>query len=65
LDSTLEPNAIVTVWAGAGRGSQAQVVQVLAHQQYSASGLLVPSAILRFEDGTTGIVPLHVLDRIG
>jgi hypothetical protein len=65
LDSALEPNAIVTVWAGAGRGSQAQVVQVLAHQQYSASGLLVPSAILRFEDGTTGIVPLHVLDRIG
>ena len=65
LDSTLEPNAIVTVWGGASRGSQAQVVQVLAHQQYSASGLLVPSAILRFEDGTTGIVPLHILDRIG
>jgi hypothetical protein len=65
LDSALEPNAIVTVWAGARRGSQAQVLQVLAHQQYSASSLLVPSAILRFEDGTTDIMPLHILDRIG
>jgi hypothetical protein len=65
LDSTLEPNAIVTVWAGTRRGSRAQVLQVLAHQQYSDSGLLVPSAILRFEDATTGIVPLHMLDRIG
>jgi hypothetical protein len=65
LDSALEPNAIVTVWAGARRGSEAQVLQVLAHQQYSVSGLLVPSAILRFEDGTTEILPLHILDRIG
>lgn len=65
LDSTLETGAIVTVWTGTRRGSQAQVLQVLAHRQYSAAGLLVPSAILRFEDGTTDIMPLHVLDRLG
>jgi hypothetical protein len=65
LDSTLEAGAIVTVWAGGRRGSQAQVLQVLARQQYSSAGLLVPSAILRFEDGTTGTAPLHTLDRLG
>jgi hypothetical protein len=65
LDSTLEAGAIVTVWAGGRRGSQAQVLQVLARRQYSAAGLLVPSAILRYEDGTTGIAPLHTLDRLG
>jgi hypothetical protein len=65
LDSTLEAGAIVTVWAGGRRGSQAQVLQVLARRQYSAAGLLVPSAILRFEDGPTGIAPLHTLDRLG
>jgi hypothetical protein len=65
LDSTLEAGAIVTVWAGGRRGSQAQVLQVLARRQYSAAGLLVPSAILRFDDGTTGIAPLHTLDRLG
>jgi hypothetical protein len=65
LDSTLETGAIVTIWTGTRRGSQAQVLQVLAHRQYGAAGLLVPSAILRFEDGSTDIVPLHVLDRLG
>jgi hypothetical protein len=65
LDSTLEAGAIVTVWAGGRRGSQAQVLQILARRQYSATGLLVPSAILRYEDGTTGIAPLHTLDRLG
>jgi hypothetical protein len=65
LDSTLDAGAIVTVWAGGRRGLQAQVLQVLARRQYSAAGLLVPSAILRFEDGTTGIAPLHTLDRLG
>ncbi|MGO8949026.1 MAG: hypothetical protein ACLQUY_15540 [Ktedonobacterales bacterium] len=64
LDCTLDTGAIVSVWAGSRRGSPAQVVQVLARRQYSAAGLLVPSAILRFEDGTTGIVPLHSLDRL-
>jgi hypothetical protein len=64
LDSTLEAGAVVTVWAGGRRGMQAQVLQVLARRQYSAAGLLVPSAILRFEDGATAIAPLHTLDRL-
>jgi len=65
LDSMLEPGAIVTVWTGERRGARAQVLQVLARQQYNAAGLLVPSAIVRFEDGATALMPLHILDRIG
>ena len=65
LDSTLTAGAIVSVWAGTRRGLPAQVLQVLQRRQYSAAGLLVPSAILRFEDGTTSMEPLASLDRIG
>jgi hypothetical protein len=65
LDSMLEPGAIVTIWTGERRGARAQVLQVLARQQYNAAGLLVPGAIVRFEDGATAIMPLHILDRIG
>jgi hypothetical protein len=65
LDSMLEPGAIVAVWASEQHGARAQVLQVLVHQHYNAAGLLVPSAIVRFEDGATAIMPLHILDRIG
>ena len=64
LDSTLEPGAIVWVWAGARRGSAAKVLQLPSRGQYSSAGLLVPSAILQFEDGSTEVAPLHTLDRL-
>jgi pyruvate/2-oxoglutarate dehydrogenase complex dihydrolipoamide acyltransferase (E2) component len=65
LRSTLEPGARVMAWAGAHRGMPAQIIQMPQRRHYSEAGLLVPGAILRFEDGSTDIVPLHLLDRIG
>lgn len=65
LDGVISAGARVYVIAGERAGGHGVVTHVFARRQFIANGLLVPCAMLRFDDGTTAMEPLHTLQRIG
>jgi hypothetical protein len=65
LDSAIVPGAWVTVASGQLRGARGQVAYLFSRPQSIEQGMLFPCANVRLEDGSSVVVPLHTLDRIG
>lgn len=64
-DGALVVGARVNVALGPLRGARGEVLYIFTRQQMTESGVLAPSATVRFEDGSIRVLPLHALDRIG
>lgn len=64
-DSSFAPGAMVGVAAGERRGMSGVIVHLFTRRQPTAAGFLAPSASVRLDDGSTVVLPLHALDRIG
>ncbi len=63
-DSRIVAGAYVTIAAGQQRGKHGEVLHVFTRRQLDSLGVLSPCVSVRFEDGTSGVVPVHQLDRI-
>jgi hypothetical protein len=57
--------AKVAVMAGRFRGQEGEIARVYERPQRVEPGFFVPCAGVRLEDGSTVVMPLHALDRIG
>lgn len=64
-DSGLASGVMVGVAAGERRGMSGVIAHLFTRRQATAAGFRVPSASVRLDDGSTVVLPLHVLDRIG
>lgn len=65
LPASLEPGAQVRIAEGPHRGAAGEIVHVFSRRQLDAAGALVPCVLVRLDDGTARVLPLHVLDRTG
>jgi hypothetical protein len=65
VDSRIVPGTRIAVSAGQQRGLRGGVRHVFTRRQLDANGLLVSCAVVRFDDGTAAVMPIHELDRIG
>jgi hypothetical protein len=64
-DDTIASGARIRVVAGSWRGMRGEAMHVFARRQLTDLGLLVRAARVRLEDGTSPVVPLNFLERIG
>jgi hypothetical protein len=64
-DDNIIIGARVRLVAGLQRGGRGEVVNVFAHRQVVEPGLLVRAVRLRLEDGTSPVVPVNSVERIG
>lgn len=64
-DDNIVIGARVRLVAGHQRGGHGEVVNVFAHRQVVEPGLLVRAVRLRLEDGTSPVVPVNCVERIG
>lgn len=65
LDASLVVGCRVRVISGALQGAHGELIYLFGRQQFGPNAMLTQSARLRLEDGSTRIVPVGVLDRIG
>jgi hypothetical protein len=64
-DDNIVIGARVRLSAGQQRGARGEVVNVFAHRQVVEPGLLVRAVRLRLEDGTSPVVPVNCVERVG
>jgi hypothetical protein len=64
-DDNIVIGALVRLTAGQQRGASGEVVNVFAHRQVVAPGLLVRAVRLRLDDGTSPVVPINCVERVG
>jgi hypothetical protein len=64
-DDNIVIGARVRLSAGQRRGARGEVVNVFAHRQVVEPGILVRAVRLRLDDGTSPVVPVNVLERVG
>lgn len=64
-DDAIAAGARIRVVAGRWRGMRGEAMHVFAQRQVTDLGLLARAARVRLEDGTSPVVPLNFLERIG
>lgn len=64
-DSALVRGARVRVVAGPRRGVRGELIHVYERGQAGSGGVIAESAVLRLENGTIEVMPLHTLVREG
>jgi hypothetical protein len=64
-DDNIVIGARVRLSAGEQRGARGEVVNVFAHRQVVEPGLLVRAVRLRLDDGTSPVVPVNCVERVG
>jgi hypothetical protein len=64
-DDNIAIGARVRMIAGVGRGARGEVVNIFAHRQILPPGILTQAVRVRLEDGTSAVVPVSALERVG
>ena len=64
-DDNIVIGAHVRLATGHQRGTRGEVVNVFAHRQVVEPGLLVRAVRVRLDDGTSPVVPVNCVERVG